>query len=153
MHAEEYSNHTIASIFDELNCAGQAVVQFASHQYNKKEFAVKFFLSHSAFQQEMAQYTDSDNPLRRFLPPVHALVDNSNCTHVDGNGHPMPSCIIMEKGESLDLWMKRSRQHMDTFTCMQVRTQTRQLFHTQSNCVNKCACGTEVSQVQLMRAY
>ena len=44
------------------------------------------------------------------------------CRFVDGNGMPMPPCIVMEKGESLDRWVRRNHRDMDQFTCMQVRT-------------------------------
>ena len=100
--------------------AGQAIVHFATHEVTKQDYAIKFFLSHSAFREELVQYTDAASPLRHFLPAVHAIVDNSEGKLRDGNGHPLPSCIVMEKGESLDIWRKRSVRGMDTFTCMQV---------------------------------
>ena len=32
----------------------------------------------------------------------------------------MPPCIVMERGESLDMWARRNNRDMDQFTCMQV---------------------------------
>lgn len=52
---------------------------------------------------------------------VHAIVDNEDGKLTDTSGNPLPPCIVMEKGESLDLWMMRNRRTMDTYTCMQVR--------------------------------
>jgi hypothetical protein len=43
----------------------------------------------------------------------------------DKLGRPLPSCIMMEKGESLDRWMQRNNRAMDQFTCMQVCTHAR----------------------------
>ena len=48
-------------------------------------------------------------------------MDNADGKFVDGNGRPMPPCIVMEKGESLDMWVQRNKRAMDVFTCMQVR--------------------------------
>ena len=44
------------------------------------------------------------------------------CSVVDRNGRPLPPCIVMEKGESLDKWVQRNNRDMDQFTCMQVRS-------------------------------
>ena len=48
--------------------AGQAVIQFATHQLSKLEYAIKFFASCAAFHDEVAQYTDTSSPLHQFLP-------------------------------------------------------------------------------------
>ena len=69
----------------------------------------------------MRQYTDTSTPLHRFLPRVHAIMDNADGEHRDSNDYALPSCIVMEKGESLDIWRQRSVKGMDTFTCMQAR--------------------------------
>ena len=110
--------------------AGQAVVQFASHEVTRVEYAIKFFLSSTPFREELVQYTDAASPLRHFLPAVHAVVDNCDDTLRDGNGYPLPSCIVMEKGESLDIWRKRSVRGLDTFTCMQVLSQLLRVIST-----------------------
>ena len=101
--------------------AGQAIVQFATHVLSKVEFAIKFFASSAAFNDELAQYIDSASPLRVFLPKARDIVPNDDGAFVDARGHPMPPCIVMEKGESLDRWVQRNKRAMDPFTCMQVR--------------------------------
>jgi hypothetical protein len=101
--------------------AGQAVVQFAKHSVSEEEFAIKFFLFKSAFREERAQYTDRSRPLWHFLPKARAIFDNEDGSFVDAWDSPMPPCIVMEKGESLDQWVKRNTREMDPFTCMQVR--------------------------------
>ena len=53
--------------------AGQAVVQFAKQPVSEQEFAMKFFLSASAFRAECAQYTDKSTPLWRFLPQLQVI--------------------------------------------------------------------------------
>ena len=52
---------------------------------------------------------------------LQAVVSNEDGALRDSHGNALPPCIVMEKGESLDLWMKRNRRAMDPFTCMQVR--------------------------------
>jgi hypothetical protein len=93
-------------------------VQSATHVLSKVEYAIKFFVSTVAFNSENAQYQDS--PLKVFLPKARDVVSNEDGKFVDANGHPMPPCIVMEKGESLDRWLQRNRRGMDPFTCMQV---------------------------------
>lgn len=39
---------------------------------------------------------------------VRSIVDNENGEVVDPDGHPLPPCIVMERGESLDLWSRRN---------------------------------------------
>lgn len=102
------------------NAAGQAIVQFATHTLSKVEFAIKFFVSISAFEGEHNQYNDNTTSLRTFLPKARDIVPNNDGAFVDGRGHPMPPCIVMEKGESLDRWAQRNKRAMDPFTCMQV---------------------------------
>jgi hypothetical protein len=36
------------------------------------------------------------------------VVDNENNEVVDPSGNALPPCIVMEKGESLDLWSERN---------------------------------------------
>jgi hypothetical protein len=40
---------------------------------------------------------------------VRAIVSNSDKKHVDAHGHPLPPCIVMERGEPLDIWARRAR--------------------------------------------
>lgn len=81
---------------------------------------MKFFVSQSAFQQEAEQYSNPENPLRKFLPPLHSVMDNADGTLVDAQGNPLPPCIVMERGESLDIWSRGTKFKMEIHTCMQV---------------------------------
>ena len=58
----------------------------------------------------------------RSMPTCAVLKDNCQdaCSFLDGAGRPMPPCIVMERGESLDMWARRNNRDMDQFTCMQV---------------------------------
>lgn len=50
--------------------AGQAVVQIAEERSSREQYAIKLFLSRSAFNQEKSLYEDSVAPLGRFLPKL-----------------------------------------------------------------------------------
>jgi hypothetical protein len=84
-----------------------------------RECAVKFFLSRAAFERESNLYRDRSLPMGRFLPEVFNIIDSAAVGFTDAHGIPMPPCIIMEKGESLDLWA--ARDGVDTVTGLQVR--------------------------------
>ena len=51
----------------------------------------------------------------KFLPQVEAVCDDA----VDPRGRPLPPCIVMEKGESLQDWSNRAEP--DLFTSLAVR--------------------------------
>lgn len=87
---------------------------------SKLEYAIKCFVSRAAFHDEVAQYTDTSSPLHHFIPKVQDVVDNGDGKFLDVNRRPMPPCIVVEKGESLDMWMQRNKLAMDMFACMQV---------------------------------
>ena len=36
-------------------------------------------------------------------------MDNADGAVVDPRGHPLPPCIVMERGESLDIWSERAK--------------------------------------------
>jgi hypothetical protein len=98
------------------------VVQLAEDVYSRQQFAVKFFLSKQAFQQEAGLYEDPDQPLGRFLPQCRAIVDpEAGQVCRDKHGHPLPPFIVMEKGEALDKWAARSEDSLDFVTGLQVR--------------------------------
>eukprot|EP00892_Ulva_mutabilis_P004011 jgi/Ulvmu1/1982/UM012_0144.1 len=101
---------------------GQAVIQFAKDRRTRLLYAVKFFLFQTAFADECRLYTNPDNPLGQFLPALRNIADGSSIAPlvVDGHGHPMPPCVVMEKGESLDVWMQRNRGGVDMITGLQV---------------------------------
>jgi hypothetical protein len=48
---------------------------------------------------------------------LRAIVDNTDDSVVDPSGHPLPPCIVMERGESLDLWSERAKpDRMQSFS-------------------------------------
>jgi hypothetical protein len=77
----------------------------------------------AAFNEERAQYTNRDSPLFQFLPRLQGIVDHSDEEFMikDAFGRILPPCIVMERGESLNLWVQRNKREMDLFTCMQVQ--------------------------------
>ena len=103
-------------------CAGQAVIQFAKY-HSGQMFAIKFFLSPTTFADEAAMYTDRSSPLGFFLPQLRSIAGapGFEAGIADAYGHPLPPCIVMEKGESLDVWMQRNRAGVDMVTGLQVR--------------------------------
>jgi hypothetical protein len=105
---------------DSVGCAaGQALVQVVEDTRTHTQFAVKFYLSLEAFEHEKALYLEPKQPLGRFLPQLHAIVE-PEMAFLDAHGHLLPPCIIMEKGEALDLWSKSTGEGMDTVTGLQV---------------------------------
>lgn len=100
------------------SCAGQAIVQVVEEMGSRNEYAIKFFMSKSAFEQEQDLYTDTSLPLGQFLPQLHSIVlENSGL--IDAHGRSLPSCIVMEKGEALDVWIMESG-HLDLVGGLQV---------------------------------
>ena len=59
----------------------------------------------------------------RFLPQVEAICDSTAGDLQDVSGQPLPPCIVMEKGESLNEWSDRAQP--DFFTALDVRIATR----------------------------
>lgn len=43
------------------------------------------------------------------LVQVRNVEANTDGVHVDARGHPLPPCIVMERGESLDIWAARAK--------------------------------------------
>lgn len=67
------------------------MVQFAEHQINKVDYAMKFIVTRRTFVEESAQYTDPDNPLLRFLPQVSPPpLPRSPCPHPCPPPHTQP---------------------------------------------------------------
>jgi hypothetical protein len=94
---------------------------------------VKFFLSNSAFLDEVKLYQDRDRPLGRFLPEVHRIINCPAEGFTDAHGVPLPPCIVMEKGESLDHWAARGGDGVDRVTGLQVRVII--LMHAAHACI------------------
>lgn len=86
----------------------------------RRDFAMKFFLSEQSFAQERDLYTDSSNPLGQFLPELRSIVDGATGDVIlDAHNRQLPPCIIMEKGEPLDMWIEKSG-YLDMVTGLQV---------------------------------
>ena len=73
-----------------------------------------------AFRQEKGLYVDASQPLGRFLPQLHSIAEGEASGLRDASGALMPPCIIMEKGEALDVWIANSGDNIDLFTGLQV---------------------------------
>ena len=73
-----------------------------------------------AFNQEKALYVDASLPLGKFLPQLHSIAEGEASGLRDCSGTLMPPCIIMEKGEALDVWIANSGDKIDLFTGLQV---------------------------------
>lgn len=93
-------------------------MQLVEDRRTRTPYAMKFFLSKAAFHEEKMLYVDSSMPLGAFLPELHRIVEAPNQEFTDAFGGFLPSCIIMEKGETLDLWVKHHRH--DLITGLQV---------------------------------
>ena len=71
-----------------------------------------------AFKRERDLYLDPTQPLGRFLPQLHNILEGEECGLRDNRGGLMPPCIIMEKGEALDTWIDSSSASIEVFRCM-----------------------------------
>ena len=65
-------------------------------------------------------YADPAQPLGRFLPQLYAIAEGEEAALRDAKGSSLPPCIIMEKGEALDVWIDNSGEKIDLFTGLQV---------------------------------
>jgi hypothetical protein len=86
-------------------CAGQGVVQFAQAVGSSRAFMIRFCVIPSAFNVERMLYADP--ALKGSLPKVADICPNEDGAIVDARGHPLPPCIVMERGEALDEWAIR----------------------------------------------
>ena len=46
---------------------------------------------------------------RNAVPQVRNVEGNTDKSIKDPQGHPLPPCIVMERGESLDIWSERAQ--------------------------------------------
>lgn len=60
----------------------------------------------------------------RMLPQLHSIKEGSEERLRDAHGSLLPPCIVMEKGEALDVWIRSSGERIDMFTGLQVRCPT-----------------------------
>jgi hypothetical protein len=95
---------------------GQGVCQFAREIFTQREVAIKFCVIPSVFDAERSLY--SNPALRSIVPNISEICDNTDSTAIDPAGYPLPPCIVMEKGESLDVWSARAKP--DVFSAVQV---------------------------------
>lgn len=108
-----------------LLCAGQSTVQVVEDTCTHVRYAIKFFVSTSAFEKERGLYTDARQPLGRFLPQLHSVAERPEELLKDAHGEVLPPCIIMEKGDALDAWVQNCCEGpdsgVDQVTGIQVR--------------------------------
>lgn len=106
---------SLGSAETERRQGGQAVVQMAVRDGTMEQYAIKFFLSAAAYNEEHGLYRQGSGAqggdLAQFLPKVLKVYSNVDKKLKDTHGHPLPPCIVMERGESLDLWA--ARRHPD----------------------------------------
>lgn len=96
------------------------MVQISEEKGSRRAFAMKFFLSEQSFAQERDLYMDRSNPLGQFLPELRMIVDGKSGVYImDAFNRQLPPCIVMEKGEPLDMWIENTGS-LDMVTCLQV---------------------------------
>jgi serine/threonine protein kinase len=101
----------------ERRAGGQGVVQFAHHiSQANSEYAIKFYTQFDAFARERDLYMEP--VLRKMMPATHEFIGNEDKAIHMPDGYIFPPSIVIEKGESLDVWARRE-QH-DFITTMQV---------------------------------
>ena len=74
-----------------------------------------------AFKQERDLYVDPAQPLGKFLPTMSRIAEGAESGFRDAQGGAMAPCIVMEKGEALDVWIEKSGENIDMFTGLQAR--------------------------------
>ena len=81
------------------------MVQFAQGINSNRAYSIKFCVIPSVFNVERLLYADP--AMKESLPTVADMCPNEGGAVVDARGHPLPPCIVMERGESLDEWAIR----------------------------------------------
>ena len=81
------------------------MVQYAQGINSNRAYSIKFCVIPSSFNVERLLYADP--ALKESLPRVADMCPNEDGAAVDARGHPLPPCIVMERGESLDEWAIR----------------------------------------------
>jgi hypothetical protein len=101
---------------------GQSTVQLVEDTRTHSKYAIKFFVSSGAFEKERDLYLDPNQPLGQFLPQLHSIAEKPEELLLDKHGCRMPPCIVMEKGEALDTWVKQcsNETNLDLVTGLQV---------------------------------
>jgi hypothetical protein len=83
--------------------------------------SIIFGMHAGAFQQEKELYDDPSQPLGRMLPQLHSIREGSEHGLRDAYRSLLPPCIVMEKGEPLDVWIRSSGERIDIVAGLQVR--------------------------------
>jgi hypothetical protein len=83
-------------------------------------FANAWSVCAGAFQREKELYDDPNQPLGRMLPQLHSIREGAEEGLRDACGSLLPPCMVMEKGEALDVWIRTSGERIDLFTGLQV---------------------------------
>lgn len=87
-------------------CAGQAVIQFAKEKNTALEYALKFFLSRTAFREEETLYADTSSPLGtcfetfRVLKRVAYRIVEQHCVSFHATAQVKRaklSCLVLRK--------------------------------------------------------
>jgi hypothetical protein len=102
----------------ERRANGQGVVQFAHGNGQASQYAIKFYTHFDIFARERDLYMEP--VLREMMPATQEIIGNEDAAirMPDGFVHVFPPCIVIEKGESLDVWATRERH--DCVTILQV---------------------------------
>lgn len=79
-------------------------MQLAHNALSGREVAVKVFATRAAFKTEAALLANTTSPLRVFMPAMLALHHNANGALQGAAGAPLPPCIVMDRGEPLDVF-------------------------------------------------
>lgn len=127
--------------------AEQAIVQLAHNALSGREVAVKVFATRTAFTAEAALLCNTASPLRGFMPALLALHDNPAGALQGAAGAPLPPCIVMDKGEPLDvLCHMHSPSRSATFL---VRPRAPQLSFMTWHVDDACACSNTSTMVRV----
>ena len=73
---------------------------------------------------------------------VRDIVSNDDGEVVDDKGNPLPPCIVMERGESLDIWSARARP--DRWQAFTVRPWLPSYLFISCSKVFSCKKGVEI---------
>jgi serine/threonine protein kinase len=110
----------------ERRAGGQGVVQFARDITKPtSEFAIKFYTQFDAFARERDLYMEPQ--LREMMPATHEIIGNEDGAIRMPDGYVLPPSIVIEKGESLDVWSRREKH--DFITVMQVLCHIAERLH------------------------
>ena len=91
---------------------------------------MKVFATRTAFTAEAALLCNTASPLRAFMPALLALHDNPAGALQSAAGAPLPPCIVMEKGEPLDIFCHSRNPSRSLAFMVWRRSPHRPVLHT-----------------------